>query len=133
MAPQVKTLNLVGVSHLFVVPRLRTSTYVRTLCDAFPALTNSAPGDIQEAALPDLKNLIVVDNTGDFKLFQEEVADVRPAIDFREVLVWREDGVEKQRVEELSAGLHNEEVINMQFTRFGWLPLMSGLGIVTIV
>ncbi|KAI1798014.1 acyl-CoA synthetase [Ganoderma leucocontextum] len=112
----IKTLNLAGVSHLFVVPRVRTSAYVRMLCDAFPALANSAPGDIQEAALPDLKNLVVVDNTGDFKRFQEEIADVRPAIDFREVLVWREDGAEKRRVEELAAGLHNEEVINMQFT-----------------
>ncbi|KAM5532141.1 hypothetical protein V8D89_014166 [Ganoderma adspersum] len=112
----VKTLNLVGASHLFVVPHLRTSSYVRSLCDAFPALANSAPGDIQEAALPDLRNLVVVDNTGDFKRFQEEIADVRPAIDFREVLVWREDGGEKRRVEELTAGLDNEEIINMQFT-----------------
>ena len=94
---------------------------MRSLCDAFPALANSAPGDIQEAALPDLKNLVVIDNTGDFKRFQEEIADVRPAIDFREVLVWREDGWEKRRVEELTAGLDNEEIINMQFTRFGCL------------
>ncbi|PIL27690.1 transporter [Ganoderma sinense ZZ0214-1] len=112
----IKTLNLVGASHLFVVPHIRKSAYVRTLCDAFPALANSAPGDIQEAALLELKNLVVVDNTGDFKLFQEEIADVRPAIDFREVLVWREDGAEKRRVEELTAGLDNGEVINMQFT-----------------
>ena len=97
--------------------------YVRMLCDAFPAFANSVPGDIQEAALPKLKNLLVVDNLGDFKQFQEEIAGVRPAVDFREVLVWREDGGEKRRVEELSAGLHNEEIINMQFTRSGYPPL----------
>ena len=59
---QVSTLNLVGVTHLFVVPRLRSSAYVRALCAAFPALANSPPGAIQEEALPALRHLIVVDN-----------------------------------------------------------------------
>ena len=88
------------------------------LLDAFPALANSQPGDIQEPSLPDLKSLVVVDNIGDYSLFKQEIEGVKPAIDFREVLVWREDGAEKKRVEELMAGLDREEVINMQFTRF---------------
>ncbi|TBU61090.1 acyl-CoA synthetase [Dichomitus squalens] len=112
----VNTLSLVGTSHLFVVPSVRTSAYVRMLRDAFPALANSHPGDIQEPALPDLKSLVVVDNTGDLARFRQEVDGVRPAVDLREVLVWREDGAERRAVEELTAGLDREDVTNMQFT-----------------
>lgn len=114
---QVSTLKLVGVSHLFVVPRIRSSAYVRMLCDAFPALANSHPGDIQEAALPALKHLVVVDNTGEFKQFEREMEGVRPAVDFREVMVWREDTAERRRVEDIMAGLEVDDVINLQFTR----------------
>ncbi|KAI0073641.1 acyl-CoA synthetase [Panus rudis PR-1116 ss-1] len=112
----VKTLSLVGVSHLFVVPRIRTSEYVKMLGDAFPSLKNSAPGEIQEEALPDLKHLVVVDTSGDLKQFQRDIEDTRPAVDFREVLVWREDGSEDRRVKEIGQSLHYEDVINLQFT-----------------
>ncbi|KAI0360476.1 acyl-CoA synthetase [Trametes cingulata] len=112
----VSTLKLVGVSHLFVVPRIRTSAYVRMLCDAFPALANSQPGDIQEAALPELRHLVVVDNTGDLAQFERELEGVRPAVDFREVLVWREDTEERRRVEDVMRGLEVDDVINLQFT-----------------
>ncbi|KAI0711385.1 acyl-CoA synthetase [Earliella scabrosa] len=112
----VNTLNLVGVSHLFVVPRIRTSSYVHMLRDAFPALANSKPGEIQEGALPALRHLVVVDNTGDFKQFERELEDVRPAVDFREVLVWREDTAEKQTVRQIAEGLDMADVINLQFT-----------------
>ncbi|KAI0336759.1 acyl-CoA synthetase [Cubamyces sp. BRFM 1775] len=112
----VNTLNLVGVSHLFVVPRIRTSAYVRMLCDAFPALANSKPGDIQEAALPSLRHLIVVDNTGDLKQFKTELEDVKPAVDFREVMVWREDSAERKEVEDIMSTLKPDDVINLQFT-----------------
>ena len=113
----MNTLNLVGVSHLFVVPRIRTSAYVHMLRDAFPALANSKPGEIQEGALPALRHLVVVDNTGDFKQFERELEDVKPAVDFREVLVWREDTAEKQTVRQITEGLDVADVINLQFTR----------------
>ena len=100
-----------------MVPSIRTSAYVRALCDAFPALANSQAGDIQEAALPDLRHLIVVDNTGDFKQFEHDLQDVKPAVDFREVFVWREDTHERKVVEEITAGLQVDDVINLQFTR----------------
>ncbi|KAI0634863.1 acyl-CoA synthetase [Trametes polyzona] len=113
----VNTLKLVGVSHLFVVPRIRTSAYVRMLCDAFPALAASQPGAIQEEALPALRHLVVADNTGGgLREFARELDGVRPAVDFREVMVWREDVAEKRRVEEITAGLHHDDVINLQFT-----------------
>ncbi|OSD08747.1 acyl-CoA synthetase [Trametes coccinea BRFM310] len=112
----VNTLKLVGVSHLFVVPRIRTSAYVRMLCDAFPALANSKPGEIQEAALPDLRHLIVVDNTGDLKQYERELEGVKPAVDFREVMVWREDTPEKRIVHDIIDSLDMHDVINLQFT-----------------
>ncbi|KAL6306088.1 acyl-CoA synthetase [Sparassis latifolia] len=112
----VNTLNLVGVSHLFVVPRLRSSAYISMLSDAFPSLGNSSPGDIQEAAVPSLRHLVVVDNTSDFKTFEEHLERVKCAVDFREILVWREDNAEKRKVDEVAASLSCDEVINLQFT-----------------
>ncbi|RPD78859.1 acyl-CoA synthetase [Lentinus tigrinus ALCF2SS1-7] len=112
----VSTLGLVGVSHLFVVPRIRTSAYVRMLCDAFPSIANALPGEIQEEALPALRHLVVVDNMGDFKQFEHEMQDVKPVVDFREVLVWREDAAEKRTVEEITESLQVDDVINLQFT-----------------
>ncbi|KAI0714224.1 acyl-CoA synthetase [Fomitopsis betulina] len=120
----VSTLNLVKVKHLFLVPRLRSSTYIRTLSAAFPALAHSAQGDIQEPAIPSLKNLVVVDNTpgaygkvgGDLQQFEEECEVARCAVDFREVLVWREDSPLKVRVAEAAGSLYHDEVMNLQFT-----------------
>ena len=87
------------------------------LCDAFPALANSKPGDIQEAALPALRHLIVVDNTGDLKQFESDLEDVKPAVDFREVMVWREDSAERRKVDDIMSTLQPDDVINLQFTR----------------
>ncbi|KAH9926743.1 uncharacterized protein B0H18DRAFT_1005361, partial [Fomitopsis serialis] len=78
----VNTLNLVGAKHLFLVPRLRSSTYVG----------------------------------GDLKTFEEEREIARCAVDFREVLVWREDSPLKARVAETARSLHCDEVMNLQFT-----------------
>ena len=110
------------MSHLFVVPHLRSSAYVRGLCGAFPALANSRPGEIQEEALPALRHLIAVDNTGDAsgRGLERELDGVRCAVDFRELLVWREDGAERRKVEAVEEGLAPDEVINLQFTRCVW-------------
>ncbi|OBZ78072.1 putative acyl-CoA synthetase YngI [Grifola frondosa] len=112
----VNTLKLVGVSHLFVVPRIRTSAYVHMLSDAFPALRNSQPGDIQEPSLPELKHLIVVDNLSDMRQLEHDVKDVKCAVDFRETLIWREDTSERWLLEEIMASLSKDDVVNLQFT-----------------
>ena len=39
-------------------------------------------------------------------------------MDFREVLVWREDSPLKRRVAEIARGLQCDEVMNLQFTRY---------------
>ncbi|OSX63486.1 hypothetical protein POSPLADRAFT_1180411 [Postia placenta MAD-698-R-SB12] len=112
----IATLKLVGVSHLIVVPRIRSSAYVSMLSEALPDLRNSPAGNIQEPALPELRHLVIVDNTGDLKQFQEEIGDVKCAVDFREILVWREDSAERRRVKDIAAGLNKDDVINLQFT-----------------
>lgn len=112
----VKALNVVGLSHLFIVPRVRASQYLRGLSAAFPDLRHSAPGNIQVADLPSLRNLVVVDDVLDHREYLEEIGDTKCAIDFREMLVWREDGTEQRRVKELVDSHHPDEVINLQFT-----------------
>ncbi|KAI0630805.1 acyl-CoA synthetase [Trametes polyzona] len=111
----VGTLNLVGVSHLFVVPRIRSSAYLRTLCDAFPALAHSRPGEIQEPALPALRHLVVVDNVGTNQ-FEDELSGVKPAVDYRETLVWNASAGESRAIEDITAALDAQDVINLQFT-----------------
>ena len=49
------TLNRVGVSHLFLVPNIRTSNYLSSLTKACPEIANSPRGDIQAEELPHLK------------------------------------------------------------------------------
>jgi hypothetical protein len=114
---QVETLNLVGVTHLFTVPRIRTSNYIRMLSDAFPELCNSSPGNIQEPTLPLLRNLVVVSDINDTAEWHQEMCDVKSITDWREVLIWREDTWEQRRIEELVQSQRSDEVINLQFTR----------------
>jgi len=110
------TLNLVGVSHLFMAPQIRTSHYTSMFADAFPALRESPQGNIQEPALPALRNLVVVNNTADPTKFQDDIHGLKSAIDWREIMVWREDVKEKQQLEQISASLNENDIISLQFT-----------------
>lgn len=112
----VEALNVVGAAHLFVVPRLRGSRYVRGLAAAFPDLRYSTPGNIQAASLPSLRSLVVVNDISDPREYIEEVEGTQSIIDFREMLVWREDGSEQRHLKELVDSHHPDEVINLQFT-----------------
>ncbi|KDR72597.1 hypothetical protein GALMADRAFT_252749 [Galerina marginata CBS 339.88] len=109
------TINLAGVKHLFVVPRLRSSTYVRTLSQAFPELRTAHPGEICIEDIPKLRNLVVVDNA------EEERSDlaklhIKSMVDWREILMWRQDTPEAKLHRELYSVLDKDEVINLQFT-----------------
>ena len=85
--------------------------------EAFPALRHSAPGAIEEPALPALRHLVVVDDLPSFKEFEDVLQDVRPAVDFREILVWREHAREQRIVDEIQGSLLPDDVMNLQFTR----------------
>ncbi|EIW77226.1 acetyl-CoA synthetase-like protein [Coniophora puteana RWD-64-598 SS2] len=112
----VTNLNTAGVNHLFIVPRLRKSQYLNGLAGQFPDLKNSRPGDIQEPAIPTLRNLVVANNFPDEQAFAKELDNVKSAVDWREIMMWREDGRERKEVEEIGKTLHTDEVINLQFT-----------------
>ena len=87
------------------------------LTDALPGLRHSMPGNIQDpATLPELRNLVVVDNDDTF-LIQREKLGVTSTIDWREIMIWREDTREQASLREMRASLHKDDVINLQFTR----------------
>jgi hypothetical protein len=112
------------------VPSLRSSAYISMLSQAFPTIRNAPPGNIQEEELPDLRNLIVVNNTGSSSVFLRGIEGVKSIIDFRELMVWREDTKEKHLHQKTQASLHESDVINLQFTRsvLCWLTNMSSNG-----
>ncbi|KAG6850080.1 hypothetical protein H0H93_001430 [Arthromyces matolae] len=109
------TLRLVGVKHLFVVPRIRSSAYVEMLSHAIPNLKHSPPGNISCEELPELKNLVVVDNADVHKRDIDKL-EVNSIIDWREILIWREDAKEREMQRRISDSLKKDDVINLQFT-----------------
>jgi hypothetical protein len=84
---------------------------------AFPSLANSSPGSIEEPSLPQLRHLVMVDNTPSLKDFQLQMDKLKCAVDFREVLVWREYASQEKERQSMQASLHKDEIINLQFTR----------------
>ncbi|KZT28107.1 acetyl-CoA synthetase-like protein [Neolentinus lepideus HHB14362 ss-1] len=112
----VGVLNAVGVRHLLLVPCIRTSSYLNMFAEALPALANSSPGSIQEESLPELRNIVVVDNTHDPAHFRKHMETMKCTTDFREILVWREDSKEQKTMKEIEKTLMKDDVINLQFT-----------------
>jgi hypothetical protein len=118
LSSQIEAIRVVGISHLFLVPQIRTSSYLTLLAEALPSLRKFRPGDIQEEVLPDLKHVVVIDNTHQPKRFHEILGDIHCAVDFREVLLWQGGGAKENRiVEERTKTLDKDEVTNIQFTR----------------
>jgi len=95
---------------------MRNSAYVSMLSEAFPSVRDSRPGEIQESELPELRNLVVLDDKGEFRAEQSKLG-VKSAIDWREIIVWREDTKEKVLQGEITKSLDKDEIINLQFTR----------------
>ncbi|KAL5498673.1 hypothetical protein ACEPAH_2028 [Sanghuangporus vaninii] len=112
----IGTLRLVGVSTLVVVPSIRTSHYVTALVEAIPGLATCHPGEISVEDLPDLRNIVVVDNTLGSDEFRNLPQNVRCTVDFREIFEWHESAAERRAVEEFQRTATNSDVINLQFT-----------------
>ncbi|KAF9068901.1 hypothetical protein BDP27DRAFT_1326471 [Rhodocollybia butyracea] len=104
------TLKLVGTKHLIIMPVLRHTQYLKSLITRFPGLASSRPGNIQESELPELRNLIVVNNP------PHEHDLVEPAIDWRDMILWSEHTKEAKLIKDIAEGLHKDEIINLQFT-----------------
>ena len=107
-----------------MVPRIKTSTYVRMLAEVFPEIRGQKPGEIQTAELPELRNLVVIDNVEEAR---EDLAKlhIKSMVDWREVLMWRNDARESRILQEIMASLRNDDVTNLQFTRFVFALMRS--------
>jgi predicted protein tyrosine phosphatase len=66
--------------------------------------------------LPKLRNLVVVDNTGQFHQEADKLG-LKNWIDWREIMVWGESSREHNLQKEISSSLDKDDVINLQFTR----------------
>lgn len=115
-----------NVQYLFAVPRIRTSIYIETLSQAFPQIRSQPPGEIQIEELPELRNLVVVDNAEEEREHLGRLK-IKSLIDWREILLWREDASEERKVNKLKSGLKKDDVINLQFTRLACYLLRIGL------
>ncbi|PPQ68924.1 hypothetical protein CVT24_007668 [Panaeolus cyanescens] len=111
----VSTLKLAGVKHLFVVPSIRSSQYVRMLSQAFVEIRGQAPGNLQVEDLPEWRNLVVVDNKEEARRDLEKL-HIKGMVDWREVLIWRDNGKEAAEQKKIVAGLDKDDIINLQFT-----------------
>ena len=109
-------MALVEVQHLFTVPRIRASAHVEMLSQAFPQIRSQRPGEIEIEELPQLRNLIVVDNAEEERERLGRLK-IKSMVDWREILLWREDVPEERRVTALKIVLKQDDVINLQFTR----------------
>ena len=47
---QIAMIGFVSVSHLFLVPQIRTSSYLTLFVESLPSLRKFSPGEIQEEA-----------------------------------------------------------------------------------
>lgn len=86
------------------------------LAETFAQIRSQHPGEIQIEELPELRNLVVIDNVEESKADLEKL-HIKSMVDWREVPIWKE-GVREARVQkELEASLGKDEVVNLQFTR----------------
>lgn len=87
------------------------------LSDTLPGLRYSQPGNIQDEALPELRNLIVVDNQELYKKETDQLT-IKSLVDWRDILLWKEFNQEHEMQKHISQSLHYDDVINLQFTRY---------------
>jgi len=85
------------------------------LAERFPQLQGMHPGEIQLEELPELRNIVVIDNDGQSAAELSKL-DIRSTVDWREVLEWKPSRSEVHRRDELEGSLNNDDVINLQFT-----------------
>jgi hypothetical protein len=85
------------------------------LTEVLPELRSCSPGNIQAAGAPELRNLVIVDNTG---ILQREGLNVSGTIDWREIIMWQDHTQEEKIRRKITQSLDKDDVINLQFTRW---------------
>jgi hypothetical protein len=87
------------------------------LSSAFPSIQHAPPGSVHEVEVPELKNIVVVNDTNSREDLEKETAGVRSLIDFRDIFIWDESSKEGTRMKEIGMSLNKDDVINLHFTR----------------
>lgn len=111
----VNALQLVGVQHLFVVPHIQSSHYLRILAEEFPEMRSMRPGEIKLEGLPNLRNIVVIDNE-EMARAEVEGLGMRSAIDWRQLPIWTEGSREGREQQDLEKELKCDDIINLQYT-----------------
>ena len=114
---QIANLKVVGVSTLVVVPRIRTTNYLDSLLGAIPSLASCKANEISVETLPDLKRIILVDDTNNAEEVRRMKDRMSCVVDFREAFLWEESVREREAVDKIQSKANCDDIINLQFTR----------------
>ncbi len=95
-------LNKVGCSTLIMAAAFKTSDYIGMLQDLAPEMMGAAPGALQAAAFPNLKNVVVTGEAPAGAFSFDAVMDLGTA--------------DKVALDAITASLDPDDAINIQFT-----------------
>lgn len=97
---------------------MRKSPFLKLLEEALPTLTSTPAGrEINDPALPSLRRIFVVDNTGGSSEFAAHMDRIPCVVDLAEVASARY-GVEPADVAALGGIMDPHDIANLQFTRY---------------
>ena len=60
----------------------------------------------------------MVNNVPDAAEFRKDLHGLKSAIDWRDIMVWQEDTKEQKLHQDIRNTLKNDDIVNLQFTRF---------------
>lgn len=101
-------LNKVGCKALVTMPRFKTSDYLGMLRELAPELAQCAPGRLQAARLPALRNVVWIDAV------QDQCEEQPGMLRFSQLMA---QGTQADaRIDAIAATLRNTDPINIQFT-----------------
>lgn len=97
-------LNKVGVSCLIVAPQFKTSDYMAMLTELAPEMATCRPSRLRAKRLPKLRSVVQMG------------PEPRPGAMAFEELMERGNRAARARLDAISASLHPDDAINIQFT-----------------
>lgn len=101
-------LNKVGCKALVTMPRFKTSDYLGMLRELAPELAQCAPGRLQAARLPALRNVVWID------AIQDQGGEQPGMLRFSQLMA--QGTPADARIDAIAATLCNTDPINIQFT-----------------
>ncbi|MEN8198952.1 MAG: fatty acid CoA ligase family protein [Thermodesulfobacteriota bacterium] len=104
-------LKLAEVKILFVIPSFRGSDYVEMLLELIPEIADSGAGSVSSSSFPSLAQVVLYDPARPMK-----TSSPAPGFTLWQQVVTSTTPEQKQKLEELSAGLSPLEAANIQFT-----------------